>query len=186
MIRHVVLLSWNEKCTDAAVQAVTDGLAALPGQIPEIRFFILDRLEFASLLEKDVYPTSPINIWEGKRMVHKKHAIETGLESALYYEVVQTGNPKGILMPGVEYIFQTTGRIDSIYANSNDAAAYGEVFLEAKLTDTVTDELIAATIRKVSGSKMLKNTSEKLELEHLRADLEKMGNDIDVALTVAF
>jgi len=62
-------------------------------QLPEIRFFILERLEFASLLEKDVYPTSPINIWEGKRMVHKKHAIETGLESSLFYEVVQTGNP---------------------------------------------------------------------------------------------
>jgi stage V sporulation protein R len=62
-------------------------------KIPEIRFFVLERLEFASLLEKDVYPVSPINIWEGKRMVHKKHAIESGLESALYYEVVQTGNP---------------------------------------------------------------------------------------------
>lgn len=62
-------------------------------RIPEIRFFVLDRLEFASLLEKDVYPTSPINIWEGKRMVHKKHAIESGLESSLFYEVVQTGNP---------------------------------------------------------------------------------------------
>lgn len=62
-------------------------------QLPEIRFFILERLEFASLLEKEVYPTSPINIWEGKRMVHKKHAIETGLESSLFYEVVQTGNP---------------------------------------------------------------------------------------------
>jgi stage V sporulation protein R len=62
-------------------------------KIPEIRFFVLERLEFASLLEKDVYPTSPINIWEGKRMVHKKHAIESGLESALFYEVVQTGNP---------------------------------------------------------------------------------------------
>ena len=62
-------------------------------RIPEIRFFILDRMEFASLLEKNVYPTSPINIWEGKRMVHKRHAIESGLESALYYEVVQTGDP---------------------------------------------------------------------------------------------
>jgi len=62
-------------------------------RLPEIRFFILEPLEFASLLEKDVYPTSPINIWEGKRMVHKKHAIETGLESSLFYEVVQTGDP---------------------------------------------------------------------------------------------
>jgi hypothetical protein len=26
-------------------------------------------------------------------MVHKKHAIEAGLESSLFYEVVQTGNP---------------------------------------------------------------------------------------------
>ncbi len=66
---------------------------AFDRKLPEIRFFILERLEFASLLEKDVYPTSPINILEGKRMVHKKHAIETGLDSSLYYEVVQTGNP---------------------------------------------------------------------------------------------
>jgi stage V sporulation protein R len=36
---------------------------------------------------------SPVNIWEGKSMVTKKHRIETGQESALYYEVVQTGNP---------------------------------------------------------------------------------------------
>ena len=61
--------------------------------LPEMRFFILDHLEFASLLEKHVYPTSPLNIWEGKRMVHKKHRIESGQESSLYYEVVQTGNP---------------------------------------------------------------------------------------------
>ena len=61
--------------------------------LPEVRFFILDGLEFASLLEKGVYPVSPINIWEGKRMISKKHRIETGLESSLYYEVVQTGNP---------------------------------------------------------------------------------------------
>jgi len=61
--------------------------------LPEIRFFILDRIEFASLLEKHVYPTSPVNIWEGKRMVTKKIKMETGQESSLYYEVVQTGNP---------------------------------------------------------------------------------------------
>lgn len=61
--------------------------------LPEIRFFILDAMEFASLLEKHVYPTSPVNIWEGKRMVTKKFKIESGQESALYYEVVQTGNP---------------------------------------------------------------------------------------------
>ena len=61
--------------------------------LPEIRFFILDSLEFASLLIKNVYPTSPVNIWEGKQMVHTKHRIATGRESALYYEVVQTGRP---------------------------------------------------------------------------------------------
>ena len=43
--------------------------------------------------QKNVYPTSPVNIWEGKRMINKKHRIETGQESSLYYEVVQTGSP---------------------------------------------------------------------------------------------
>lgn len=61
--------------------------------LPEIRFFVLDAMEFMSLLEKKVYPTSPVNIWEGKRMVTKKHRLDQGLESALYYEVVQTGDP---------------------------------------------------------------------------------------------
>ena len=62
-------------------------------QLPEVRFFILDPLEFASLLEKNVYPASPVNIWEGKRMVQKKHSMANGFESSLYYEVVQTGDP---------------------------------------------------------------------------------------------
>ena len=66
---------------------------ALGRTLPEIRFFILDGLEFASLLEKNVYPVSPVNIWEGKRMVHRRHRIETGQETTLYYEVVQSGNP---------------------------------------------------------------------------------------------
>ena len=61
--------------------------------LPEMRFFILDRLEFASLLEKHVYPTSPSNIWEGKKMINKKLQIESGQESGIYSEVVQTGNP---------------------------------------------------------------------------------------------
>lgn len=61
--------------------------------LPEMRFFILEGLEFASLLEKNVFPVSPVNIWEGKAMVNRKHRIETGQEATLYYEVVQTGNP---------------------------------------------------------------------------------------------
>ena len=67
--------------------------AAFGMTLPEVRFYILDSMEFASLLEKKVYPVSPANIWEGKRMISKKHRIESGQESSLYYEVVQTGNP---------------------------------------------------------------------------------------------
>ncbi len=62
-------------------------------KLPEIRFYILDGMEFISLLEKNVYPVSPVNIWEGKRMVTHRHRIEHGLETSLFYEVVQTGNP---------------------------------------------------------------------------------------------
>ncbi|MEM0969663.1 MAG: SpoVR family protein, partial [Verrucomicrobiota bacterium] len=62
-------------------------------QLPEMRFFILDPMEFASLLLKRVYPISPVNIWEGKNMVSTRYRIESGQESSLYYEVVQTGRP---------------------------------------------------------------------------------------------
>ncbi|MBU2512377.1 SpoVR family protein [bacterium] len=83
--------------TDKTLAHLEERVKYFAGQmgrtLPEIRFFILDQLEFASLLEKHVYPTSPVNIWEGKRMVTKKFRIESGQESALYYEVVQTGNP---------------------------------------------------------------------------------------------
>ncbi len=61
--------------------------------LPEMRFFILDPMEFSSLLLKRVYPTSPVNIWEGKDMVSTRYRIESGQESSLYYEVVQTGRP---------------------------------------------------------------------------------------------
>jgi len=61
--------------------------------LPEMRFYVLSPDEFTSLLEKKVYPTSPISIWEGRNMVKRKQRIQSGQESSLYYEVVQTGNP---------------------------------------------------------------------------------------------
>ena len=74
-------------------QRVVHHAKAFERTLPEMRFFILDSLEFMSLLEKYVYPVSPLNIWEGKRMVTRKHRVETGQEASIYFEVVQTGNP---------------------------------------------------------------------------------------------
>lgn len=37
MIRHVVLLRWQEGTTPSAVNAVSEGLGGLPAAIPEIR-----------------------------------------------------------------------------------------------------------------------------------------------------
>lgn len=37
MLRHVALFTWAPGATDAEIAAVTEGLTALPGQIPEIR-----------------------------------------------------------------------------------------------------------------------------------------------------
>ena len=36
MVRHVVVLKWKPDASREAVQALADGLAALPGQVPEI------------------------------------------------------------------------------------------------------------------------------------------------------
>jgi hypothetical protein len=39
MIRHVVLLNWAEGVSEAALEAVTDALGALPAKIPQIRSY---------------------------------------------------------------------------------------------------------------------------------------------------
>ncbi|MGI9023129.1 MAG: Dabb family protein [Acidimicrobiales bacterium] len=39
MLRHVALFCWKPDATDVAVRAFSDGLAALPAQIPEIRSY---------------------------------------------------------------------------------------------------------------------------------------------------
>jgi stage V sporulation protein R len=62
-------------------------------ELPEMRFFVLDQGEFRSLLEKHVYPTSPVNVWEGKNAARSRFKSENGLDRSLYYEVVQTGDP---------------------------------------------------------------------------------------------
>jgi len=39
MLRHVVLFTWNEGVTDEQVQLVSEGLAGLPGVIPQIKHY---------------------------------------------------------------------------------------------------------------------------------------------------
>ena len=53
--------------------------------LPEMRFYILDANEFSALLEKDVYPLSPVNIWEGRNVINRRFRVESGQESSLYY-----------------------------------------------------------------------------------------------------
>ena len=37
MLTHIALFTWKSEVTDAQIQAMCDGLATLPGLIPEIR-----------------------------------------------------------------------------------------------------------------------------------------------------
>jgi len=39
MLRHVALFTWKPDVSEVSVRAFADGLAALPGQIPEIRSY---------------------------------------------------------------------------------------------------------------------------------------------------
>jgi stage V sporulation protein R len=73
--------------------AVKESAKGFNRTLPEIRFFELDAFEFMCLLEKGVYPSSPPNLWEGQEIKKRKQRVKDGLESALYYEVVQTGDP---------------------------------------------------------------------------------------------
>ena len=74
-------------------EAVINEAKNFERKIPEIRFFSLDGEEFTCLLEKNVYPVSPINIWEGKNVIKRRFLEDIGVTTGLYYEVVQTGNP---------------------------------------------------------------------------------------------
>jgi stage V sporulation protein R len=78
-------------------------------QLPEMRFFVTKEKEFMSLLEKGVYPSSPPNFWEGQDMVKRKQRVESGSESSVYYEVVQTGNPS--------YAYLNDGNNDTMQAS---------------------------------------------------------------------
>ena len=116
--------------------------------LPEIRFYILDGLEFASLLEKRVYPVSPINIWEGKRMISKKFRIREGMESSLYYEVVQTGNPS------YAYLNNTNNAMvqATVMAHVCGHCEFSELNV---LQDSTTDrtEFVMYLVRKVNHAK---------------------------------
>ena len=39
MLRHVVLFTWKADASDVEIRAFAEGLAALPGRIPEIRSY---------------------------------------------------------------------------------------------------------------------------------------------------
>lgn len=43
MIRHVVMFTLKDEATEAQIAAATEGLAALPGLIPEIKSFRIGR-----------------------------------------------------------------------------------------------------------------------------------------------
>lgn len=43
MFRHVVLMTWQPDATDVEIEAVHEGLRALPGQIEEIRSYSFGR-----------------------------------------------------------------------------------------------------------------------------------------------
>ncbi|MFI6299231.1 Dabb family protein [Nonomuraea sp. NPDC050790] len=75
MIRHIVLLTWSEEATDAQKAAVAEGLAALPGAIPELRRYELGTdlglgtgnsdfavlAEFDSVADYEVYRDHPVH-----------------------------------------------------------------------------------------------------------------------------
>ena len=43
VIRHIVLLTFVESATDAQIQAVEDGLSALPGRLPQLQAYVIGR-----------------------------------------------------------------------------------------------------------------------------------------------
>jgi hypothetical protein len=76
MIRHVVLLTWNDQADAASIAAMRAGLAALPELIPEVASYHFGEdeglgannadfaitAEFASIADYEVYATHPAHV----------------------------------------------------------------------------------------------------------------------------
>jgi hypothetical protein len=60
-----------------------------------------------------------------------------------------------------------------------------EVFFETRIQDSQTDEILAGSVRKIYGEK-LENAKEQLNLDHLREQLEKAGDDVDTSTVELF
>jgi hypothetical protein len=43
MIRHIALLTFADTATDAQIQAVEDGLSALPARLPQLQAYVIGR-----------------------------------------------------------------------------------------------------------------------------------------------
>jgi len=77
---------------------IVDIAEGLGMTLPEMRCFLVDWQEFICLIEKNVFPSSPTNIWEGKEVVNKRLRVERGVEPGIIYEVVQPGDPSYVYL----------------------------------------------------------------------------------------
>jgi hypothetical protein len=57
------------------------------------------------------------------------------------------------------------------------------VFLEAKVTDSMTGETLVALVREIEGKKMLKNKEQQLQMDYVQGDLDQISTDAEESLS---
>jgi hypothetical protein len=97
VIRHIVLLTFSDTATDAQIQAVEDGLAALPARLPQLQAYVIGRdlglndgnatfavtADFATVDDYLVYRDDP----EHRRVITEYIAPILASRTAAQYEV---------------------------------------------------------------------------------------------------
>jgi endonuclease/exonuclease/phosphatase family metal-dependent hydrolase len=82
MFRHVVMIGFSEEATEEQKQALRDGLAALPEQIPEIRTY---RIGDDAGLAPDNYDLVVVGDFEDKEgyLTYRDHPVHQDLVKKL-------------------------------------------------------------------------------------------------------
>jgi hypothetical protein len=137
---------------------------------PQVSQETLDAVRdyFTSSMKKKMAEVSTLATKPGPKTLQVQAAItgvEIKTEGMHVYEVV----PVAAIFGGAKAL--TGNRARDVY-----------VYLEVKLTDSETGELVGAVVRRVDGEK-LKNKKEQLDLQHLQPDLDTATTDASDAMS---
>lgn len=152
--------------------AIVDDVVFYPDPEPS------DQVSAELLQEMKAYLTKELRAKIGSKvtLVNKPQKGAVRVSAALTGVVTDNENMKPYEIIPVAAIFA----IATTATGHRDQEVH--VFLEAKVTDSMTGETLVALVREIEGKK-LKNKAQQLKMDHVQGDLDKISSDAETSLS---